>query len=306
MMSEATTRAARRRQDNGEELVELIASALPRDGMLDPLPGLRLARASHPTPPVSAIFQPALCFVAQGGKQALLGREIFHYNPGNYLLYTIDLPLTAQVIEATPERPYLGFRLHLDPALVTAVLLEYESETLRREERMRAVDVSPIEADLLDTAVRLIRLTTNPVALQLLGPLITREIIFRLLESGQGGRLGFLRSAGRETRRISLAIERLRTNFNQPLRIEDLARELGMSVSGFHHHFKSVTLLSPLQFQKQLRLQEARRLMLSEGLDAASAGFRVGYEDPAYFSRDYKKLFGAPPQRDIARLRLNS
>lgn len=286
--------------------MELIASALPRDGMLDPLPGLRLARASQPTPPVSAIFQPALCFVAQGAKQALLGREIFHYNPGNYLLYTIDLPLTAQVIEATPERPYLGFRLHLDPALVTTVLLEYESETLRREERMRAVDVSPIESDLLDAAVRLIRLTTNPVALQLLGPLITREIIFRLLQSGQGGRLSFLRRTGRETRRISLAIERLRANFNQPLRIEDLARELGMSVSGFHHHFKSVTLMSPLQFQKQLRLQEARRLMLSEGLDAASAGFRVGYEDPAYFSRDYKKLFGAPPQRDIARLRLNS
>lgn len=303
MTSGETARAARRRQDNGEELVELIARALPLDGILDPLPGLRLARASHPTPPLSGIFQPALCFVAQGAKQAMLGREIFHYNPGNYLLYTIDLPLTAQVIEATPERPYLGIRLHLDPALVTTVLLEYESETIRCEERMRAVDVCPIEAELFDTAVRLIRLTTNPVAMQLLGPLITREIIFRLLESGQAGRLGFLRKAGRETRRISLAIERLRANFNQPLRIEDLARELGMSVSGFHHHFKSVTLMSPLQFQKQLRLQEARRLMLSEGLDAASAGFQVGYEDPAYFSRDYKKLFGAPPQRDISRLR---
>jgi AraC-like DNA-binding protein len=306
MLSKEMARAARRRQDNGEELVELIACALPKDGILDPLPGLRLARASHPTPPVSAIFQPALCFVAQGAKQALLGREIFHYNPGNYLLYTINLPLTAQVIEATPERPYLGFRLHLDPALVTAVLLEYESETIQHQERVRAVDVGPIEVDLLDAAVRLIRLTTSPVALQVLGPIITREIIFRLLETGQGGRLGFLRCAGREIRRISLAIERLRTNFNQPLRIEDLARELGMSVSGFHHHFKSVTLMSPLQFQKHLRLQEARRLMLIDGLDAASAGFRVGYEDPAYFSRDYKKLFGAPPQRDIARLRLHS
>ena len=293
-------RRSTRLRENREELVELIARALPEDGIIDSQPGLRLARASSPPPQVSAIYQPALCFVAQGGKQALLGRELFSYNPGSYLLYTVNLPLTVRVISATPERPYLGFRLTLDPALGASVLLESDLESKGGEDRMAALNVSPIDPDLLDAAVRLIRLVGRPAQQKVLAPLITREIVFRLLERGEGYRLNHLRTGNR---RISVAIERLRENFAQPLRMEDLAQELGMSVSGFHHHFKAVTLMSPLQFQKHLRLQEARRLMLNEGLDAASAGFRVGYDDPAYFSRDYKKLFGAPPQRDIGRLR---
>ena len=299
-------RSLQRLRENREEMVELIGRALPNDGVLDSLPGLRLARSSRTTLPVSAIFEPALCFVAQGAKQAVLGSEPFIYNPGNYLVYTVDLPLTVQVIEATPETPYLGFRLNFDPTLVASVLLESGIEAKRGDQRLTAVNVSPIDPDLLDAAVRLVRLVETPDRQRVLAPLIIREMIFRLLEGGQGARLSYLRAPGREARRISVAIERLRENFDQPLRMEELAQELGMSVSSFHHHFKAVTLMSPLQFQKQVRLQEARRLMLSEGMDAASAGFRVGYEDPAYFSRDYKKLFGAPPQRDIARLRVIS
>jgi len=166
------------------------------------------------------------------------------------------------------------------------------------------MDVSEIDADLLNEVVRAVRLLDNPGEEKMLLPSIKREIVFRLLKGNQGPRLAHLLSGG-EARRISKAIENLREQYDRPLSIEAIARDMGMSVSGFHHHFKSVTAMSPLQFQKQLRLQEARRLMLGEDLDAASAGFRVGYEDPSYFSRDYKKQFGAPPQRDIARLRDN-
>ncbi len=160
-----------------------------------------------------------------------------------------------------------------------------------------------MDANLLDAVVRLVRLVENPIEGKVLEPLIIKEIIFRLLAGGQSARLSHLLAAGADTHRIAKAIGYLRERFDQPLRMDDLAHELGMSVSGFHHHFKSVTAMSPLRFQKQIRLQEARRLMLGEDMDAASAGFRVGYEDPAYFSREYKKLFGAPPQRDIAKLR---
>jgi AraC-like DNA-binding protein len=164
------------------------------------------------------------------------------------------------------------------------------------------MSASAVDADLLDAVVRLVRLIDSPAEQKILAPLVIKEIVYRLLAGGQGGRLSHLLRGG-DTRRISRAIGHLRENYARPLRIDDIARELGMSVSGFHHHFKSVTAMSPLQYQKQIRLQEARRLMLGEDLDAASAGFRVGYEDPSYFSRDYKKQFGAPPQRDIARLR---
>jgi AraC-like DNA-binding protein len=296
-------REAQRTQSNREELVERIARALPDDGSLDPFPGFRLARSSKPTEPVHAVYQPAFCFVAQGRKQALLGEEVFRYDPGHYLIYTVDLPLVFQVKEATKERPYLGFRLDLDASLVASVMMESGIEPKKGDASLKAMDVGATDANLLDAIVRLVRLLDAPVEHKVLAPLITREIVFRLLAGGQGARLSHLLASGADTRRISRAIGRLRENFDQPLRMDDLARDLGMSVSGFHHHFKSVTAMSPLQFQKQIRLQEARRLMLGEDLDAASAGFRVGYEDPSYFSREYKKLFGAPPQRDIAKLR---
>lgn len=298
-------REAQRAQSNREELVERIARALPTDGTLDVSASFRLARSSKPTEPIHSLYQPAFCVVAQGRKQALLGEEVFRYDQGHYLIYTVDLPLTFQVQEASKERPYLGFRLNLDSALVASVMMESGIEPKKGKGSLKAMDVSPLDANLLDAVVRLVRLLDAPLEGKVLAPLIIREIVFRLLVSGQGARLNHLLAAGADTHRISKAIGHLRENFDQQLRIEDVAHELGMSVSGFHHHFKSVTAMSPLQFQKQIRLQEARRLMLGEDLDAASAGYRVGYEDPAYFSREYKKLFGAPPQRDIAQLRNN-
>ena len=182
-------------------------------------------------------------------------------------------------------------------------MMESGLEIKKGDASVKAIDVSSIDANMLDVVVRLVRLLETPDERKVLAPLITREIVYRLLMRGQGARLSHLLASGGDTRRISKAIGHLREHFDEPLKIENIARELGMSVSGFHHHFKSVTAMSPLQFQKQLRLEEARRLMLGEDFDAASAGFRVGYDDPAHFSREYKKLFGAPPQRDIARLR---
>ncbi len=248
---------------------------------------------------------PSFCVIAQGSKEIHLGDERYRYDPYRYLLATVELPVISQLVEASPERPYLSLRLDLDPALVASVMLEAGLPSPRREAgSARAIAVSLLDADLLDAAVRLVRLVEAPPAeARVLTPLITREILFRLLVGEQSARLRHIAVLGGHTDRISRAIERLRRDYDKPLRIESLAREFGMSPSGFHDHFKAVTAMSPLQFQKQLRLQEARRLMLGEDLDAASASFRVGYEDASHFSREYKRLFGAPPMRDVERLR---
>lgn len=281
-----------------------MARALPEDGAREALDGLFLARLTKPMESSLALYQPAFCLVIQGGKQVLVGEEVLRYDPGHYLLFTVDLPVIFRVEEASEEEPYFGMRLDLDPSLVASVMMEAGAENRKGNASIKAIGVNPVDADLLDAVVRLVRLLDKPGEQRILAPLIKREIVYRLLAGGEGARLGHLVASSRgDTRRISRAIGRLREHYNEPLKIEEIAREMGMSVSGFHHHFKSVTSMSPLQFQKQIRLQEARRLMLGEDLDAASAGHRVGYEDPAYFSRDYKKLFGAPPQRDIARLR---
>lgn len=305
MNHKAAKREEQRHQSNREELTERIARALPEDGTLDVSPSFRLARSSKPTEPVHSIYEPSFCVVAQGRKQALLGEQVFRYDPGHYLIYSIDLPLTFRIVEASKDRPYLGCRLTLDSSLVAMVMMECGVEPRRGYLSMKAMDVSPMDGNLLDAVVRLVRLVDTPAESKALSPLIIREIVFRLLAGGQGARLSHLLALGADTHRISKAIGFLRKNFAQSLRMDDIAHELGMSVSGFHHHFKSVTAMSPLQFLKQIRLQEARRLMLGEDMDAATAGVRVGYEDPAYFSREYKKLFGAPPQRDISRLRGN-
>jgi AraC-like DNA-binding protein len=301
-MREETKRAVQRTRMNQAELVEILSRTLPEDGGREIFPGLLVRRTSRPTESLSTVYHPAFCFIAQGCKQAQVGDEIFTYDPEHYMIYTVDLPLIFRITEASVERPYFGFALSLDPTIVASVILESDLKLRKGERSAKAMNVGSVDTGLLDAVVRLIRLVESPAERKVLAPLIIREIVFRLLMNGQGSRLSHLLGAT-DTQRISKAIVRLREHFDEPLRIDDIAREIGMSVSGFHQHFRSVTALSPLQYQKQIRLQEARRLMLGEDLDAASAGFRVGYEDPSYFSRDYKKQFGAPPQRDIARLR---
>jgi len=286
-----------------EELVERLRQAVPDDGTAEPLAGLTLIRQCSPTPLGHGTSDSALCVIAQGSKEIMLGDRHYWYDPAHYLITAAELPIATRITEASPERPYLGVVLKLDPTLVGSVIAEAGHPAPRREAVVTAIDVSPLDAGLLDAVVRLVRLVDTPTDAPVLAPLIIREIVYRLLTGEQGDRLRQLAVLGGTTHRMAEAVARLRNDFDQRLRVEDLARELGMSVSGFHQQFRTVTAMSPLQFQKQLRLQEARRLMLGEGLDAASAGYRVGYSDASHFTREYKRLFGVPPMHDVARLR---
>jgi AraC-like DNA-binding protein len=303
MIQKPPEREAERMQANREELVERITRAMRKDGTIQPLQGLYLHRHSVPLERVHGVVEPSLCVIAQGSKEYLLGESRYRYDPFHYLLVTVDLPHVSQVLEASKERPYLSLRLELAPTLVGEVMVEAGHHSSRDHADVRAIAVSPLDVDLLDASVRLMRLLDAPAEARVLMPLIMREMIYRLLLGEQGGRLCHLAILGGYSPSIARAIERLRRDFNQPLRIEGLARELGMSVSGLHHHFKAVTAMSPSQFQKQLRLQEARRLMLGEDLDAQVAAYRVGYHDASHFNREYKSLFGVPPMRDVQRLR---
>jgi AraC-like DNA-binding protein len=292
-------------QINRAELMARISRAVPEDGLLEALPGVFLGRFSKPTEQVYSVFSPSFCIIAQGSKQVLLGEEAFRYDPGHYLISTVALPVAINVVQASKEKPYLGFQLILDPTIVAEVLMQSGIEARKAGASVKAMNVSSIKAELLDAALKLVRLLDTPDEISFLAPHITREIVYRLLKSEQGARLNHLLTSEGDMRRITRTVNYLREHIDEPLEIERMARQLGMSVSSFYEHFKSVTAMSPVQFQKQIRLQEARRLMLGENLDVASASLRVDYEDPSYFSRGYKKLFGAPPQRDIASLRSN-
>ena len=296
-------REAHKAQAHRDELVELIARAVREDGTVEPLKGLHLHRSSSPKEPLHSVSDPAFCVIAQGSKEVFLGDERYQYDPSHYLLVTAELPLVGHVLEASKNRPYLSLRLELDPTLVGSVMVEAGDVAPQNHANVRAINVSSLDAGLLDAVVRLVRLLDTPAEAPFLAPLITREIVYRLWMGERGDRLRYIAALGGYTPHIAKAIERLRKDFDQPFRIDSIARQLGMSVSGFHHHFKAVTAMSPLQFQKRLRLQEARRLMLGEGLDAASAGYRVGYQDASHFNREYKRLFGVPPMRDMERLR---
>jgi len=298
-------RETQRFMANRVELAERIGAALTADGVIEPLEGVLLARDSQPLQNIHGVLKPSLCVIAQGSKMVLLGDNRYQYDPAHYLIATLELPRISHVMEASPELPYLSFRLDLDPALVNELMLEAGQAALPAQSASSpiAMDVCPLDVDLQDAVLRLVRLVESPHVAANLLPLIKREIIHRLLMGSQGIRLRHMASLNGFSPVVSRVIERIRGNLEQPLSIEDLAREVGMSVSGLHHHFKTATAMSPMQFQKQLRLQEARRMMLRDNLDAASTAYRLGFHDAAHFSREYKSLFGEPPMRDLQRLR---
>jgi AraC-like DNA-binding protein len=302
-ISHHRAREAQRAAADRDELTERIARALPADGRNEPLRGLHFIRASSPTERVHGVSMPSVCVIAQGAKEIYLGDDCYRYDPLHYLLAVASLPVVIEIAEASIERPFLSLRLDLEPSLVSSVIVEAGLPASRAHISARAIDVSPLESNLLDAVVRLVRLVDSPNEARLMQPLVTREMVYRLLVGAQGDRLRHLTQLGGSTNRIATAVERLRTDFDKPLRIERVANDLGMSVSGFHAQFKAVTAMSPLQFQKHIRLQEARRLMIADDLDAASAGHRVGYEDASHFTREYKRLFGEPPIRDLHRVR---
>jgi AraC-like DNA-binding protein len=304
MRTQENQREAQRLQACREELVERIAHTVRYDGEIELFKGLHLARLSVPRGKIHSVLEPSFCMIAQGSKEVLLGNSRYQYDQSNYLLATLELPRVSQVLEASRERPYLSLRLALDPQLVSSVMVEAGHNMLpRNSAEVRAIDVSPLDANLLDAVVRLVRLQDSPAEAPILMPMLMREIIFRLLRGDHGGRLRHMTVMAGHTPQIARAVQRIRQDFDQPLRVDQMAQELGMSVSSFHQHFKAVTAMSPLQFQKHLRLQEARRLMLSENLDASSTAYRVGYNDASHFNREYKSVFGVPPVRDVQRLR---
>lgn len=236
-------------------------------------------------------------------KSLFLGDEQYAYDPLHYMVVSVTLPLSAVRLDASPENPSLGLRMDLDPAEISQLIAESGPMLVPNRPSGRGLYVERTDAALLDALLRLLRLLDTPRDIAMLAPLFRREILYRLLRGPQGYRLYEIALANSQTHRVCQAITWLNNNFQQPLRIEDLAREVNLSTSTLHHRFKAVTSMSPLQYQKQLRLQEARRLMLNDGLEAAVAAYRVGYESPSQFSREYSRLYGAPPIRDVARLR---
>jgi len=281
-----------------------IAQALrraPADGLhATALSWLRLIRASAPAQAVPAVYEPGLVLVLQGRKRAQLGGTVVHYDAMQCLLVPMTMLPRGQVVEASPARPYVCMRLSCETQALTELLLDGDTPPADAD---AGLHVTPVTAPLLDAALRLLQLLDHPQDLKTLAPLVQREILYRVLTGPLGPRLRALTQTDGPTRRLGRVIEQLTQRFAEPLRIDELAELAHMSPSTLHLRFKQLTALSPLQFQKNLRLQQARKLMLSDGIDAASAAHRVGYESPSQFSREYRRLFGAPPREDMTLLR---
>ena len=292
-----------RDENNKSELVEILSRRAVLEGANEIVEGLNFFKHSTPPPqPHHGVYSPSICIIAQGAKEVQMGEHLFRYDPSQFLLTSFDVPVTTRIVEAQPDKPFLGLKMDLEPTLIASVSVE-AGVSPGKNECVKSIDVGRLEGELLDAFVRLFRLLDCPNDFRVVSPLVLREIIYRLLISDHGPRLRQMASYNGHTNRIGKAVQTLKTRFNEPLSIEDLARELGMSVSSFHQHFKTATSMSPLQFQKLLRLQEARRLLLTEELDASTAALKVGYDDASQFTREYKRLFGDPPMRDMARFK---
>src|SRR5580658_1617739 len=287
-----------------QELSARVARLAPFDGShQSALPSLALTRDSVPTVCMPTVYQPCLAIVVQGRKRAVLNDEVFHYDALNYLVVGVTLPALGQVLEASPEHPYLSLRLNLDLEAIARLVLQLGERGPSSPTTDRGLFVARLDEPLLDAVLRLVKLLDTPEDIDVLAPVVEREIYYRMLRGELGSRLVDLVQSEGRNHRIVRAIEWLKQHYASPLRIEKLADTVHMSPSALHHRFKAVTSMSPLQYQKHLRLHEARRLMFADGIESATAGHRVGYESASQFSREYRRLFGAPPRTEIARLR---
>jgi len=287
-------------------LAARVARFIPDTGLQQPtaLPGLMLYRSDSLNGTVCGVYEPSVALILQGSKRVGLGDDTFVYDTRRYLVVSLDLPTQATILEASPQRPYLALVLRLDRREIADLVLSGALHQMPLSAPDgRAMATGEVTLPLLDAFRRLLELAERPDDVPVLAPLVQREILYHLLVGEAGARLRQIASAESQSHQIARAIDRLRTRYAEPLRVEALAREVRMSVSTFHHHFKTLTAMSPLQYQKRLRLAEARRLMLAENLDASTAAYRVGYESASQFSREYSRQFGAPPTRDIAGLR---
>ncbi|WP_152679714.1 AraC family transcriptional regulator [Paenibacillus sp. IHB B 3415] len=286
------------------EMLQIIEKFTPGDGIYDTeIHGLRLIRSSRLSEPVYSVYEPSLCVVAQGSKVVMLGKEVYQYDPSSYLTASVHLPITGQVVEASDETPYLSLQILFDMNQILGVIQASADAIQAGNETSRGLKVSRVNDTLLDAVLRLLKLVETPRDIPVLAPYTMREIIYRVLQNDNSASLTQFAVIGSHAQRIAGVVEKLNREFAQPLRVEELAAEARMSTSSLYDYFKEVTGMSPIQFQKQIRLQEARRLLFSGSTDAAEAAFQVGYESPSHFSREYARMFGMPPVRDVRRLR---
>ncbi|MCP3742865.1 AraC family transcriptional regulator [Paenibacillus sp. A3M_27_13] len=287
-----------------QELTELIERhSLQNSAKETAIPSLFFYQHSSITEPAYRVYKPSFCVVVQGLKEILLAQERFEYGPSNYLIASMNLPVIGQIIKASTDSPYLSLKLEFTQNQILEVLNDCDIKVTSKDNAKRALFVGRMESSIQDAVLRLARLLDTLGEIPFLAPLYTREILYRLLQGPYGVELAQIAVEGSSTYRIREAIDHIVRNWDQSFRIEDLADTASMSVSSFHRHFKEVTAMSPIQFQKQLRLQEARRILLAESADAADVAFRVGYESSSQFSREYSRMFGAPPRADIKRLK---
>ncbi|HXJ89236.1 MAG TPA: AraC family transcriptional regulator [Candidatus Binatia bacterium] len=287
------------------KLARLLAAYAPHDGSFDlRIPGLMVSRISRVNKEcVHALRVSSLCIVAQGAKTVIVGDQVYEYDSSQMIVFSVALPVAAQVTQATPSQPYLSLRLELDPHKIADLVLKVFPRGLPAVQERSAVYLAAVDESIVNAAIRLMECLAHPGEAELLGPLVTEEILIRLLRSPIGVRVAQMGLAESNVQRIAKAVSWLRENYSQPMKVEELAEMVHMSISSFHEHFKAVASMSPLQYQKVLRLQEARRLMLSAMMDAGAASQRVGYLSASQFSREYSRFFGSAPTRDIARLR---
>lgn len=283
------------------ELAQIIGRHARQPGISGTsMPRLSLIRADQPSVPTPAVYEASLCLIAQGSKRVSIGDDSVVYDASRYLLISVDLPLVGHVLEASEAAPYLCCKIDLDPTALAELMVAEGVPASRTD--LPILAVYPSDPDLIDAACRLVRLLDRPETIPALAPLFEREILYRLLNGPHGAMLRHVATAGSHLNQVSRAISTIRERFDAQLRIEDVAAAAGMSTSSLHAHFKAITRMTPLEYQKQLRLQEARRLMLMGGATAGAAAFAVGYESPSQFSREYRRLFGVPPRQDITRL----
>lgn len=293
-----------------KQLAKTIKRWTPEQGLQETaLEGVSLIRSDIPTSCTASVYEPSMAFLIQGRKVLQFGDKEIVYGPLNYAASSVHLPVMGQVVEASPEEPFLAIKLVVNPQEMTDLVLELGDKAPELEPEFECpeincgLSVAQMDQHMLDAVSRLVGLLDTPADAAILAPLARREILYRALMGEMGARIRKFAVTDSQANRISRVIEVLKDRFSEPLRVRELADEANMSESSLYHSFKQVTRMSPLQFQKKLRLQEARRLMLTEGLEAASASFRVGYESPSHFSREYSRLFGAPPRADVNKLR---
>jgi AraC-like DNA-binding protein len=288
------------------ELAKFIERYSEQDGVHSTaIPSLFLIRESIVTEPTARVNETSFCIIVQGEKEVLLAEERFRYGPAHYIVASADLPVTGQVVKASSDSPYLALKLEFTPNQILEVLTDSDIRVGHKKNAKRAMFVSKVEPALLDAVSRLVRLLENPKHIPVLAPLFTKEILYWILQGPHGESLEQMAIKGSNGNRIRDVIEHIIKNYDRSFKIEELADIANMSVASLHRHFKEVTAMSPIQFQKQMRLQEARRRLLADATDIADVAFRVGYESQSQFSREYSRMFGCPPREDISQLTLN-